>query len=74
VHDAISVAPPPVADPVAPPAELTLTAPGFEELQVNGTPAISLPRVSKTVGVMVLDVLVAEVTASVIDCTGQLVK
>jgi hypothetical protein len=37
------VAPPPLEDALAPPLALTLTDPGLEELQVKGTPAISLP-------------------------------
>ena len=74
VQEAMMEAPPPLAAPDAPPLLLTLTDPGLEELQVNGTPAISVPRVSKTVGVMVLEVLVEVVTASVIDWTGQVVK
>jgi hypothetical protein len=68
------VAPPPVEDPVAPPLLVTLTDAGSEELQVNGTPVIVVPRVSRTVGVMVFEVLVEVVTASVIDCTAQVVK
>ena len=74
VQEAIIEAPPPLAEPDAPPLLLTLTDPGLEELQVNGTPVISVPRVSKIVGVMVLEVLVEVVTASVIDWTGQVVK
>ena len=74
VQEAMMEALPPLADPDAPPLLLTLTDPGFEELQVNGTPVISVPRVSKTVGVMVFEVLLAVVTASVIDWTGQVVK
>jgi hypothetical protein len=72
VQAAIMVALPPPEDAVAPPL-LTLTDPASEELQVNGA-VIVAPRVSRTVGVMVLVVLVAEVTASEIDCTGQVVK
>ena len=74
VQEAMMLAPPPLEDPVAAPALLTLTEPGSEELQVNGTPAICTPRLSKTVGVMVFEVLLEDVTASVIDCTGQAVK
>jgi hypothetical protein len=67
------VAPPPVEDPVATPA-LTLTEPELDELHVSGIPVICNPSVSKMVGVIVLEVLDAVVTASVIDCTGQVVK
>ena len=74
VHEAMMVAPPPLEDAVAPPALLTLTDPAWEELQVKGTPVISVPRVSKIVGVMVFEVAVEVVTESVIDCTGQVVK
>jgi hypothetical protein len=68
------VAPPPADVPVAAPELLTLTAAGSEELQVSGIPVIVVPRVSRTVGVIVLEVLPETVTASVIDCTGQVVK
>ena len=74
VQDAMIEAPPPLADPLAPPALVTLTEPGSEELQVNGTPVMVVPRVSIIVGVIVLEVLVEVETASVIDCTGQVVK
>lgn len=74
VQDATMVAPPPVAEPDAPPALLTLTDPASEELQVNGTPVIVVRRVSRIVGVMVFEVLVEAVTASVIDWTAQVVK
>src|SRR5579863_2909628 len=74
VHEAMIVAPPPVEDALAPPAALTLTEPGLDELHVNGTPTIWLPKVSKTVGVIVREVLVAEVTARVIASTGQVMK
>jgi hypothetical protein len=67
------VALPPFADAVAPPLLLTLTEPGSEELQVNGAVMVA-PRVSSTVGVMVFEVLVEDVTVSTIDCTGQVVK
>lgn len=64
VQEAMMLAPPPLVDPVAPPLLLTLTDPGSEELQVNGTPTICVPRESNTVGVMVFEVLVDVVTAS----------
>ena len=74
VQDAMMLAPPPAEDPLAPPLLLTLIDPGSEELQVKGIPVMVVPRVSTIVGVMVFEVLVEDVTASVIDCTGQAVK
>ena len=74
MQEAIIVEAPPVDDPVAVPVVDTLTAPGLEELQVKGNPVIVLPRESTMVGVIVVEVLVAAVTVSVIDCTGQVVK
>ena len=74
VQDAIMVAPPPVVDAVAPPLLLTLTEAASEELQVSGTPVIVVPRVSRTVGAIVFEVLLEDVTASAIDCTAQVVK
>src|ERR1700674_849625 len=67
------VALPPAVDALAPPLLVTLTDAGSEELQVKGA-VIIVPRVSRTVGMMVFEVLVADVTVSVIDCTGQVVK
>ena len=74
MQDAIMVAVPPVAVPLATPALLTLTDAASEELQVRGIPVMVVPRVSTTVGVMIFEVLVEVVTSSVIDCTGQVVK
>jgi hypothetical protein len=68
------VAPPPAEDPVAAPALLTLTDAGWEELQVSGTPLIVVPTESMTVGVMVFEVLLEEVTVSVIEFTAHVVK
>jgi hypothetical protein len=73
VQEPIMVAPPPVEDPVATPP-VTLTEPELDELHVSGIPVICNPSVSKIVGVIVLEVLDEVVTASVIDCTGQVVK
>ena len=68
------VAAPPLEDPVATPPAVTLMEPELEELQVKGIPVICNPRVSKMVGVIVLEVLDEVVTAKEIDCTGQVVK
>ena len=73
VQEAMIVALPPPEDAVAPPLLFTLTNAGWEELQVKGAVTV-VPRVSRTVGVMVSELLVAEVTASEIDCTAQVVK
>ena len=53
---------------------VTLIAAGFEELHVKGTSLIVVPRLSITVAVMVFEVAVLAVTASVIDWTGQVMK
>ena len=74
MQDAIIVAVPPVAVPLAPPALLTVTDAASEELQVSGIPVMVVPRLSITVGVMVFELLVEVVTSRVIDCTGQVVK
>jgi hypothetical protein len=68
------VAPPPLAEADATPLLVTLTAADSDELQVSGTPVMVVPMESMIVGTIVLEVLVALVTASVIDCTGQVVK
>ena len=73
VQDAMMVALPPAVDALAPPLLVTLTDAGSEELQVNGA-VIVMPRVSRTVGVMVFEVVVEDVTVSAIDCTGQVMK
>ena len=55
VHEAVTLTPPACAlDMVTVPALLTLPIAKFEELQVRGTPVMVLPRMSVTVGVMVL--------------------
>jgi hypothetical protein len=64
VQEAMMLAPPPAEDPVAAPALLTLIDPGSDELQVSGTPLIVVPTESVTVGVIVLEVLLEDVTAS----------
>ena len=74
--------PPPACDVDTAPSVLTATVAGFDELQVKGTPVMVLPCVSSTVAVTVfavpevtLTILEApSVTASAIDCTGQVMK
>jgi hypothetical protein len=73
VHEATIVAAPP-EDPVAAPELVTVTEPGCEELQVRGAPVIVVPRLSVTVGVIVIELLPLFVTARAIDWTGQVVK
>jgi hypothetical protein len=74
VQDAMIVEVPPAAAPVTPPLLLTVAEAVSDELQVNGTSLIVWPAVSTTVGVIVLDVPVEEVTVSAMDCTAQVVK
>ena len=64
VQDAMMVAPPPADDPVAAPVLLTFIDAGSEELQVSGTPVMVVPTESMTVGVIVFDVLLEDVTVS----------
>ena len=81
VQEAITVAPP-AFDVVTLPEPLTGTVADCDELQVKGTPVMVLPRVSTTVAVTVLplpevtlmELVLLPVTASVIDCTAQVVK
>ena len=84
MQDEIMEAPPGLpADPLAVPIlplvvllllPVALIAAGFEELHVRGTPVMVVPRLSITVAVMVFEVAVLAVTASVIDWTGQVMK
>ena len=80
MQEATTVAPPACGVAIEP--EVADTEAGFDELQVRGTPVMVLPRVSTTVAVTVLplpevtlmELVVLPVTASVIDCTAQVVK
>ena len=80
MQEATTVAPPACGVAIEP--EVADTEAGFDELQVKGTPVMVLPRVSTTVAVTVLplpevtlmEFVVLPVTASVIDCTAQVVK